>query len=341
VLRQFLPISYGIQQAHASKETDRPDFKRPRAEGDTVHQDQRIGLGLAVLLLGAAGAFFFRNDPKPAHPSPRLKSARALDARISEMQNSPYLPNGDDEQDSPGTSATRVSDRKGSDEESFKASLPKFGTADSSNPGVSRSWDGSSDDGVQELTPIPFPPGVTESLPHGSASTRTAAQSPTPPDHVHVVQKGDTLSSIAAKELGSSGRFLEIFEANRDQLNDANDVRIGMSLRIPSRQAQHPEVISNNRPARPKISAPPLLPPDSGNAIGSDLPPVGANLGGDATDRTATDVAPKKKFEPARRMPLGAQGLGGQSSAVEPSSRPTTRKLSQLPPKDAGGKVAQ
>lgn len=47
------------------------------------------------------------------------------------------------------------------------------------------------------------------------------------------VQSGDTLSSISRTVYGTSGRWEEIFEANRDQLRSPNDLRVGQTLRIP------------------------------------------------------------------------------------------------------------
>lgn len=310
-----------------------------------MHQDQRIGLALAVLLLGAAGAFFFRNDPKPNGSSPRLKSGKELDARIAEKAISPYLQSGDEDHEAPGTLAKKVSDRAHSDSSaSGEYSLPSldapdfFGPDDRAVNGTggstqSRSNQFTSDAEVQELSPIPFPAENDQNSSgiHSNNSRQTQA---TPgSDRTHIVQKGETLSSIAAKELGSSTRFLEIFEANRDQLNDANDVRVGMTLRIQSRRATGTES-AISRPKDRSYSAPPLLPADSGHKDVSELPPIGLA----PEERTTTPA--KKLFEPAKRPPLGIKGLGTQSSDTGSASKPV-RKLTQLPPKESGGKVAR
>jgi uncharacterized protein (DUF2235 family) len=47
------------------------------------------------------------------------------------------------------------------------------------------------------------------------------------------VAKGETLRTIAARELGDPARWQEVFTANRDQLGDPDDVPIGIELRIP------------------------------------------------------------------------------------------------------------
>lgn len=55
-----------------------------------------------------------------------------------------------------------------------------------------------------------------------------------PPDpRNYSVQEGDTLSRISQRFYGTNGRWREIFEANRDQLNSPNDLRPGQTLTIP------------------------------------------------------------------------------------------------------------
>lgn len=49
----------------------------------------------------------------------------------------------------------------------------------------------------------------------------------------YVVQKGDSLWAIAEQTLGDGKRYQEIVKANRDQIKDADDVKVGMHLRIP------------------------------------------------------------------------------------------------------------
>ena len=50
---------------------------------------------------------------------------------------------------------------------------------------------------------------------------------------LYTVKKGDTLSAIAQRELGSASRFKEIFEANRPMLADPDKIYPGQVLRIP------------------------------------------------------------------------------------------------------------
>lgn len=49
----------------------------------------------------------------------------------------------------------------------------------------------------------------------------------------HTVEKGENLSAIAKKTLGSSNRYMEIFEANKPMLTDPDKIYPGQVLRIP------------------------------------------------------------------------------------------------------------
>lgn len=50
----------------------------------------------------------------------------------------------------------------------------------------------------------------------------------------HTVAKGENLSAIAEKYLGSAGKYKAIFEANRPMLSDPDKIYPGQVLRIPA-----------------------------------------------------------------------------------------------------------
>jgi nucleoid-associated protein YgaU len=50
----------------------------------------------------------------------------------------------------------------------------------------------------------------------------------------YTVKSGDTLSEIAKRELGSANKYMEIFNANRDQLADPDKIKPGQVLKIPA-----------------------------------------------------------------------------------------------------------
>ncbi len=52
----------------------------------------------------------------------------------------------------------------------------------------------------------------------------------------YTVQKGDNLSKIAKSQLGDANAWKQIFEANRDVLDDPDKIFPGQVLKIPPRQ---------------------------------------------------------------------------------------------------------
>ena len=62
-----------------------------------------------------------------------------------------------------------------------------------------------------------------QARPDGAGGTRT-----------HTVKAGDTLSKIAKDVLGDAGAYTRIFEANRDQLSDPDQIKPGQVLKIPA-----------------------------------------------------------------------------------------------------------
>jgi len=55
------------------------------------------------------------------------------------------------------------------------------------------------------------------------------------PDYTqyHTVVAGDTLGKLAKTYYGDASLYMNIFEANKDQLKDPNLIRVGQKLRIP------------------------------------------------------------------------------------------------------------
>lgn len=85
---------------------------------------------------------------------------------------------------------------------------------------------------------------------HPSARTQPAAPSapaaqpaPAAPaahaSETYTVQSGDTLSGIAKKFLGNANAYMEIFNANKDQLTDPDKIKPGQVLKIPQHTGSH------------------------------------------------------------------------------------------------------
>ena len=50
----------------------------------------------------------------------------------------------------------------------------------------------------------------------------------------YTVKSGDTLSKIAKETLGDANAYMEIFNANKDQLSDPDKIKPGQVLKIPT-----------------------------------------------------------------------------------------------------------
>ena len=49
----------------------------------------------------------------------------------------------------------------------------------------------------------------------------------------YTVKSGDTLSKIAKEQLGNANAYMDIFDANKDQLTDPDKIKPGQVLKIP------------------------------------------------------------------------------------------------------------
>ena len=68
----------------------------------------------------------------------------------------------------------------------------------------------------------------------GSSTTAPASPSAVATaERSYVVVEGDTLSGIARRMYGEASRWQQIFEANRDVIDDPDLIYPGQSLRIP------------------------------------------------------------------------------------------------------------
>jgi nucleoid-associated protein YgaU len=69
-----------------------------------------------------------------------------------------------------------------------------------------------------------------------------AQQTPDKPssgrEMTYTVKPGDTLSKIAKEHLGNANAYMDIFNANRDQLSDPDKIKPGQVLKIPQHAAK-------------------------------------------------------------------------------------------------------
>jgi len=52
--------------------------------------------------------------------------------------------------------------------------------------------------------------------------------------HTHEVVSGDTLGAIAKNYLGSPSKYMAIFEANKDILDNPDMIKVGQMIKIPN-----------------------------------------------------------------------------------------------------------
>ncbi len=69
-------------------------------------------------------------------------------------------------------------------------------------------------------TPAPTPAGMSGDAPASS-------------ERIHEVVSGDTLGAIAKTYYGNAGKYMKIFEANRDILDNPDLIKVGQKLKIP------------------------------------------------------------------------------------------------------------
>ena len=75
----------------------------------------------------------------------------------------------------------------------------------------------------------PLPPVGAGGLPAGTPSSATV----TPAPRLHAVAEGDTLTRISVRYYGTSNRWQEIYDANKEVLKGENALRPGQRLKIP------------------------------------------------------------------------------------------------------------
>ncbi|HTM04009.1 MAG TPA: LysM peptidoglycan-binding domain-containing protein [Vicinamibacterales bacterium] len=80
---------------------------------------------------------------------------------------------------------------------------------------------------------------VNQASSPSGAPTASQAAAASPTNETYTVQSGDTLSSIAKKFLGNANGYMDIFNANRDQLSDPDTIRPGQVLKIPQHSHAH------------------------------------------------------------------------------------------------------
>lgn len=85
--------------------------------------------------------------------------------------------------------------------------------------------------GGQPPVTVPTEPRIASNTPEQTRQTSENAGY-----GLYTIKNGDTLSEISQELMGTMRRMNELIELNRDQINDADDIRVGMKLRYPRGQ---------------------------------------------------------------------------------------------------------
>lgn len=289
-----------------------------------MQRDQKVGLALGVLLIGVVAAFFFRNETDPAERVPSLSRAEEVNREIAEKRLSPYFSEIEaDELPGGGTAPPQNRSDQGA---AGERKLPRWQE-------VTTERDGDPFAGASPERDVPAPDPIRyESATAGFSEPREDRSAPTSLEGTsgggaassalrsHVVQPGETLSSIAGKYLGSQARYREIFESNRDQLRSADDLQVGMKLRIPDAKgspaprpqpttsAKRAKTPSNSRGEHKPVSADSTQQAVEKSATATDSLDGTPDATPSEIERDSTSVgeptAPKLKFTPSKRRPL-------------------------------------
>ena len=221
-----------------------------------MQREQKIGFTILIMIVGFAGAFCFRKPDPNRNALPDLKQEDLINQQIAELRMRPYLPESE-----PPRSADRSATYN-----PLREQFAAWNTEGSQNP------PGEVPAPIGMLTPLETPADSpfyeqqrTNSRQENRPTNQTAAISlrndPAPDESssatTHIVQPGETLSGIAYRYFGSASKYLDLFEANRDQLSSPNDLRPGITLKIPGKAApkSQEEIREANAKSNPEVSA--------------------------------------------------------------------------------------
>ena len=142
-------------------------------------------------------------------------------------------------------------------------------------------------------------------------------------DRMITIRRGDTLSSLAERTLGSSARWKDIFQINRAQLSDPDELAVGMRLVLPE-QKQKPAAEARSQPrdqqrrtdsSQPEHQSRPLPAQPSAPPAQASVPPAGpsASAAEPSAGSTRTETADREPTVDVSVVSLA--GVGGLLAA--------------------------
>lgn len=253
-----------------------------------MHRDVKIGLSLGILLVGIVGALFLRREPEKKNGPPDLKEPGKLDDIIASKQVKPHITGIDDTTDDPpsvkkesakmkskeGYQMTDLTKEDGALQRDLLNNRPPS-APDPISPPKPKS-EQTKPENVAAQSPAhngDWDTPNSQKAKAKSAEVATKDNQPTVKSQTHTIQPGDTLSSIAVRYLGSSTRYREIYEANRNVLKTPNSLPEGATLVIPASKAEVKGPASAMKQAPPKPPVTEEAPIDSTPRFAPSKPP--------------------------------------------------------------------
>lgn len=157
-----------------------------------------------------------------------------------------------------------------------------------------------------------------------SIAQRDPSSTPNATRTTHMTKPGETLSSIAAKYLGSSVKYNEIYEANKDVLRSPDVVPEGVTLIIPKAGSTKPTTPAATAPRTEAIAVTQTEPTTTPRSTGTASPPV-ADSG-------------RLKFEPVRRSPFAAGRTPKSQSSTSAGPSSSSSVIEEAPSLNANGR---
>jgi nucleoid-associated protein YgaU len=180
-----------------------------------MHHDQKVGLAMGILLTGVIASLFFRHQPElPAVAQAAVGDE--LDELIAARDNRPYPDQ-------------RAAAEPGNEVVS-PAPAPPMATTGEPLASIGESG------ALLATSKSPDEAGPTVSPANQAASPTVIASRlpPSPEMREHEVRRGETLSAVASRYLGSPHRYEEIYLLNRDVLSSPDNVPEGVKLKVPA-----------------------------------------------------------------------------------------------------------
>ena len=206
-----------------------------------MHRDTKLGLALAILVMGFAAALCFPRESGEKPVDLTLQSAADLDEAIRLMPVKSYT-----DADRPPPRGTEQSPVEATPTDALAANAARQQA------------------GVPDPIQIPREPEPTPIDTGQFPAEIVADPEPVIPTRTYRVQYGDSLSLIADRELGSHKLWSTLFYANRHLLRTENDLKPGMELIIPIESGDEVTPATPNTtpgtavtPVAPRSDAPP------------------------------------------------------------------------------------